>query len=127
MVKKRQRISYTQCRRCGTTIASSIWSMTHPLGRICGKCITPGEKEEILQYQSGVILKKGRRNIMVTKTKETATDVFARHFIEGMEQVESGKGVRLSDEFHRRAYRYGDPFNIPKKERDRLFKKGIVV
>ena len=58
---KRPHIFYTKCKRCGTTIASSRWAMTHPLGQICGKCITPEEKERIIEEQAGIILKKGRK------------------------------------------------------------------
>ena len=53
---KQPHIFFTTCKRCNAKIASS--GMSHPLGRICGKCITPEEREEILQYQSGAIMKK---------------------------------------------------------------------
>ena len=61
----RSRESYifsTHCKRCGKAIASSRWAIMSPLGQICHDCITPKEREEILEYQAGAILKKARKN-----------------------------------------------------------------
>jgi len=56
---KKQRITLTKCKRCGTQIAIS---MSHPLGQICARCITPEEKDRILQEQLGVMRKSSKRN-----------------------------------------------------------------
>jgi len=52
----------TTCKRCGKTIYSSRWAMRHHLGRICSACTTPEEKQEILDYQSGIIMKGTKKN-----------------------------------------------------------------
>jgi hypothetical protein len=56
------RLYYGNCKRCGREIASSSWSITHPLGQICSQCTTQEEKQEILDYQAGVIIKKIKNN-----------------------------------------------------------------
>ena len=56
------RIYYVRCKRCGKLIAASAWSLTHPLGQICSKCITPEEEQQILEYQSGEIMERTRKS-----------------------------------------------------------------
>ena len=58
---KRPYIFHVRCKRCGKMVVSSRLAMTHPLGQICSGCTTSIEKEEIMQFLSGHILKKGRR------------------------------------------------------------------
>jgi len=52
----------TTCKRCGKEIYSSRQAVEHPLGRICSECTTPDEKQQILDYQAGHIMRRGRTN-----------------------------------------------------------------
>ena len=58
---KGPRIFYTKCKRCGREIVSSRLALTHPLGQICSKCITPDERQEIMNYLSRHMLSKARK------------------------------------------------------------------
>lgn len=59
---KGQKIFTTKCKRCGKMIASSRWSMTHSLGQICSGCITPEEKQQIIDDQIRIIMGKSNSN-----------------------------------------------------------------
>jgi len=61
MKKYKQRIFETICKRCGRKIYVSESALSHPLGRICERCITPNEKQQIMDFQVARMMKHDKR------------------------------------------------------------------
>jgi len=82
MKKYKQRIFETSCKRCGRKIHVNESAFSHPLGRICERCITPNEKQQIMDFQVARMIRLHKRNPMDEENlnMEPYDDSFEKRF-----------------------------------------------
>lgn len=76
-------IVHTNCKRCGEQLYASTTFSGHPLSRICSKCATPEEEQEIFRLTGRRVLGKAtkkHRNPLVIGTAKNGPEGLYKSF-----------------------------------------------